>query len=92
MLSLHARLIELRRRESALEIGPFEFVEASAPGVLAYRRGAFLVALNLGPAPRQMPLVRGGTVALSTHLDRAGERLHATLELRPDEGVIVRLA
>jgi alpha-glucosidase len=93
MLSLHARLIELRRREAALEVGRFEFVEASAPGVLAYvRGGTFLVALNMGAEPRRAPLGRGGTVALSTHLDRAGERLHATLELRPDEGVIVRLA
>jgi hypothetical protein len=34
---------------------------------------------------------RSGQVVLSTHLDRAGEPVHATLALRGDEGVIVML-
>jgi alpha-glucosidase len=63
--------------------------------VLAYLRGdAFLVALNLGGEPRRLPLSPGkggGTIALSTRLDRERERVAGTLELRPDEGVVVRL-
>ena len=66
--------------------------------VLAYLRAArqneprFLVALNLGSRHQRLALPRGGSVALSTHLDRAGERTGGALELRPDEGLIVRLA
>ena len=96
MLALYARLIALRRGEPALGLGRFR-PQQSDRGVLAYlrtaRRGesAFLVALNLGAQPQS---VRGfdGTVALSTHLDREGERVAGTLALRPDEGVIVRLS
>jgi alpha-glucosidase len=100
MLALYGRLIALRRGESALEVGRLEPVEAEGD-VLAYiRRGrkgesGFLIALNLGDRPhvlkRRGPL-EPGTLALSTHLDRAGEHVADELGLRPDEGVIVRLA
>jgi alpha-glucosidase len=96
MLTLYRRLLALRRGEPALEVGRFEPVECEAD-VLAYvRRGregesTFLVALNLGAAPQAMKIAHEGRVALSTHLDRAGERASRTLELRPDEGVIIRL-
>ena len=92
MLALHTRLIALRRAEPALEVGRFDLLE-TASGVLAYvRGGSFLVALNLAGHPQRVALGRGGAVALSTHLDRANERVGRTLELRADEGVIVRLA
>jgi alpha-glucosidase len=97
MLSLYHRLIALRRGEPALEVGRFEPVEGDGD-VLAYIRTAregesvFLVALNLGPQPQSLRLgQRAGRVALSTHLDRIGERAAKSLELRPDEGVILRL-
>jgi alpha-glucosidase len=100
MLALYTRLIALRRGASALEIGRFEAV-ASEGDVLAYVRrarlgeGDFLVVLNLGGTPQSLGEGSGrwdGTIAVSTHLDRAGERVAGRLELRPDEGVIVRLA
>jgi alpha-glucosidase len=99
MLTLYTRLIALRRGEPALEIGRFEALHCDAE-VLAYVRAArqgerrFLVALNLGAQPQRLRLpeaARGGTLALSTHLDRSGERIAGTLELRPDEGLILRL-
>jgi alpha-glucosidase len=97
ILSLYHRLIALRRGEPALEVGRFEPFEAEGD-VLAYARGgregegAFLVALNLGPQPQSLRLDgKSGRIALSTHLDRAGERADKTLELRADEGVLVRL-
>ncbi|HUQ27673.1 MAG TPA: alpha-amylase family glycosyl hydrolase [Usitatibacter sp.] len=97
MLALYRRLIALRRGEAALEVGRYHPVE-SGGDVLAYARGGregesnFLVALNLGPQPQSLGLgERSGRIALSTHLDRAGERATKTLELRADEGVIVRL-
>lgn len=99
MLALCSRLIALRRGEPALEVGRFEPMKTDSD-VLAYIRRSrkdesdFLVALNLGPRRHVVPLpasARGGTVSLSTHLDRLDEPVADTLELRPDEGVIVRL-
>jgi alpha-glucosidase len=99
MLTLYRNLIAVRRGEPALEVGRFEPVEAEGD-VLAYiRRGrgsesGFLIALNLGPDPQVLHRptdAADGTIALSTHLDRAGERVEAALQLRADEGVLVRL-
>jgi alpha-glucosidase len=91
MLALYARLIALRRAEPVLRAGRFDLVETGSD-VLAYLRdGTFLVALNLGGEPQRVALVRGGSVVVSTRLDRAEERVAGTLELRPNEGLIVRL-
>jgi alpha-glucosidase len=91
MLSLHRRLIALRSAEPALQLGNFQLVETSGD-VLAYlREDRFLVALNLGGKPQRAPLAHAGAIVLSTHLDRAEERVGGTLELRPNEGLIVRL-
>jgi len=96
MLTLYARLIALRRGEPALEVGRFEALPAT-DSVLVYRRSAraqessFLVALNLGHHPRTVQLPEAATLVLSTYLDRAEERPGRALELRADEGVILRL-
>jgi alpha-glucosidase len=99
MLALYSHLIGLRRGELALEVGRFEPVEAEGD-VLAYirrsRKGEsdFLIALNLGHKPhvlRRPADAPQGTIALSTHLDRTGQPIEGDLELRADEGVIVRL-
>jgi alpha-glucosidase len=91
MLALYQRLIALRRAEPALQRGSFKLLESSGD-VLAYERGkTFRVALNLGGAPQRLALPPNGTVVLSTSLDRAGERPAKILELRPHEGLIVRL-
>jgi alpha-glucosidase len=98
-LSLYRRLIDLRRGEPALEVGGFEPVSAEGD-VLAYVRRAdqggsdFLVVLNLGPEPhvlRAPEWFRGGTVAVSTHREREGAWIPGDVELRGDEGVVVRL-
>jgi alpha-glucosidase len=97
MLALYQSIIALRRREPALEVGRYQPLPAEGD-VLAYIRVArrnepsFLVALNLGSRPQRLAAARDGTVVLSTHLDRANERAARVLELRPDEGLIVRLA
>jgi alpha-glucosidase len=97
MLTLYNRLINVRRGESALEVGQFEPMEADGD-LLTYvrrdRESAFLIALNLGPQPQVVNFsnkVFEGRIALSTHLDRAGERVRGDLHLRPQEGLLVHL-
>jgi alpha-glucosidase len=92
MLALHKALIALRRAEPALQLGKLELVETSG-NVLAYmREDRLLVALNIGSRDERMALPRAGAIVLSSHLDRSGERVAAALHLRPDEGVVLRLA
>jgi alpha-glucosidase len=92
MLALYRRLIALRQAEPSLQTGNFQILETKGD-VLGYvRNNAFLVALNLRSRPQRLSLPRDGAVVLSTHLDRAQERIGTIVELRPDEGLIVRLA
>ncbi len=96
LLSLHRRLIALRRREPALQLGGYEPVDADG-SVLAYIRGLggdrFLVALNLGAGPRVLEIGHEGRVVLSTRpaREREGQVVRGTLDLGADEGVILRL-
>ena len=97
MLTLYQRLIALRRGEPALEVGRFEARDCEGDVLAYYRRGregesSFLVALNLGPRPQRLRGVPDGTIALATGLDREGERVRDALDLRSDEGVVIRLA
>jgi alpha-glucosidase len=79
LLSLHRRLIELRRHLR----GPFELLPAAAD-VLAFRRGEHVVALNLSASPRPLPLA--GDPVLST----AGGRGGPGRELAPRECTVLR--
>lgn len=97
MLTLYQRLIALRRGEPALEVGRFEARDCEGDVLAYYRRGrqgesSFLVALNLGPRPQRLRGVPDGTIALATGLDRDGERVRDALDLRSDEGVVIRLS
>jgi alpha-glucosidase len=97
ILTLYRRLIAQRRATPALSVGAYVGLEAQGD-VLAYMRTHMgqrcLVVLNLDTQPqvfesRQVEIE--GPVVLSTHLDRAAETMHGTIELRGDEGVIVML-
>lgn len=97
MLTLHRRLLELRRRAPAFVSDCYEPVLADGD-VLAYVRSdgqqRWLLALNLGAEPgRLAPLgVRpAGRVELSTHPDRDGDEVDGELILRGDEGLVVKL-
>jgi alpha-glucosidase len=97
MLSLYQKLIRLRREYPALAIGDYVAVPASND-LLSYRRHfdnspRVLIILNFGTEAAHFsnPAVQPGMIALSTHLDRAGERVEGTVALRPDEGVIIEL-
>jgi alpha-glucosidase len=93
MLALHRRLLALRRNEPVLAVGSYKPLEATGD-LLAYAREkdgrCFLVVLNLGHGSQTFAPIHG-QLALSTHLDRDGEKVDGALELRGDEGVIVEL-
>ena len=93
MLSLYRRLIELRQSSAALRDGSYETHPASDARCLVFVRAEGgerkLVALNLTDAPCRIRLGGNGEIALSTHLDRGGERLAGELALRQDEGVVI---
>src|SRR3954447_22721145 len=77
MLTLHRRLIALRRANPALEIGSYARVPADGD-LLAYIRAAgnqrLLIALNLGSQEQTLDLgALRGQVVLSTHLDRESD-------------------
>jgi alpha-glucosidase len=99
ILTLHRRLLTLRRSHLALAVGKYEPVVTTGH-LLAYVREApdqrLLVALNFGEDPYELSLdslSSTGRVLLSTHLDReAGTPLVEGLGLRGNEGVIVELS
>jgi alpha-glucosidase len=94
ILSLYKALIALRKRLPELVYG--NYVPIAAQGdLLLYRRqgeeGAVTIALNLGADPVSLAsdVLGGGEILLSTQLDRAGEKVGDTLDLRGNEGVII---
>ena len=92
-LTLHKRLLELRRAEPALHAGTWSAVDAP-PGVVAFERATdvarFLVLLNLASTAVTAPAAGAWTIALSTELERDGERVSGTVDLRADEGLVLR--
>jgi alpha-glucosidase len=96
MLALYRALLALRRAEPALSIGVH--VKAEAIGaVLTYRRfhaGRWItVALNFSDQPQT--LTNGADahdVLISTHLDRVERESGATVQLRPNEGIVMAAA
>lgn len=95
ILTLYRRLIALRRESATLTSGRYARVAAGTQ-IMAYTRERaderMLVVLNLGHAPDALALPGlQGEVMLSTRLDREGEKVSDRVELRGDEGVIVRM-
>jgi alpha-glucosidase len=95
ILNLYKALIALRKRLPPLALG--DYVQIAAQGdLLLYRRqsegNAVVIALNLGAEPVSIAsdaIGLDGKILLSTLLDRQGEKIHGTLDLRGNEGVIV---
>jgi alpha-glucosidase len=95
ILHLYKALIDLRKKVPQLQSG--DYVPIAADGnLLLYRRQgegkSIAVALNLGSEPisiasRSVDLI--GEILLSTSLDRRGETIDGTLDLRSNEGVII---
>ena len=98
MLTLTRRLLALRRSSRALMLGDYRQVDGVPDDCLVYERIAgadrYLIALNFTGEPRSIALPNHptGSVVLSTHLDRDGEELLTTFELRDHEGCVVHIA
>jgi alpha-glucosidase len=97
MLTLTRRLLELRRREPALNVGSYVAVPTQG-SLLAYRRregdSRFLVVLNFAGEPATFDgrhCTPAGSVAVSTHLDRRDETCDDRIELRANEGLVILL-
>jgi alpha-glucosidase len=96
MLSLTARLLSLRRSSPALQSGRY-CPRESPEGTFVYEREGngerWLVALNLTADTHAVSLsdVTPESI-ISTHLDRDTVESLDPLNLRPNEGVLVRLA
>jgi alpha-glucosidase len=95
ILSLYKALIGLRKRLPQLVTGAYVPIAAEGDLLLYRRQGdgaAVVIALNLGDQPVSMVSEAAGLrgeILLSTVLDRAGEKLEGTLDLRGNEGVII---
>ena len=95
ILNLYRALIDLRKRTPALVSGAYLPIAAQGE-LLLYRRQddeqSILIALNLGSEPVSVlsdSIGLGGEILLSTQMDRAGEAVGETLDLRANEGVIL---
>jgi alpha-glucosidase len=98
ILNLYRALIHVRKTTRPLAAGGYAPV-VTAGDILAYRREyegeALLVILNLGADPISIAsdaVAYAGEILLSTHLDRTGETVAESLDLRGDEGLIIRLS
>jgi hypothetical protein len=83
-----------RKQSQPLQTGAYKSLDAPQ-GCYLYDRSTdsdrVIVALNFLGAALDVPLPAGGTIALSTHGDRAGNTVSSSVALRPEEGVIVEL-
>lgn len=96
LLWLYKRLLALRRQEPALMTGAYIPLR-SQNDILSFKRtdgdAAFLIALNLKHEPRRLAWEDQGTPMLSTYLDHHHPTaLRGPVLLRPDEGLIIKLA
>jgi alpha-glucosidase len=93
ILQLYRKLIGLRRGRPTLVNGKLQSV-AAENGVLRFVRigtnDRILVLLNMGMDVAQITL-DGGTVLASTGLDREGETVSGTLDLKSGDGLAIDL-
>jgi alpha-glucosidase len=97
ILTLYRALINLRKTTPQLVTGGYVPVVTTGD-LLAYRREyggeALLVILNLAADPISIAsgaVAYAGEILLSTNLDRTGETISDGLDLRGDQGLIIRL-
>ena len=93
ILSLHRRLLAVRRASPALHAGSLELVDAPA-GVVAFDRRhggeAVRVVLNLTGDPVAVPIDGAWTCLAGTRPGREGTRVEGGVPLAADEGLVLR--
>lgn len=98
MLAFHRKLLDLRRKEPALQIG--SYVPAGQKGNLfAFLREledkCFLIVANLGPSRGRLAIPRHldvtGEVVLGTDPKRIGGQVSQYVNLGPHEGLIAQV-
>ena len=94
---LYRRLIDLRRKHIALTEGSYKPLKASGDLLLfcrELRQERVLVALNMGPDPIAVSFPDeglSGRLLLSSFLDREGEKVATIIDLRGNEGLLVKV-
>lgn len=96
MLSLHRRLIWLRKRSAALRMGSYRALDGTPPTVYAYLRehgtDRLLIALNFAATPCDLAVPPGGMLMMSTCAAASHpEAERGTHALAAHEGVLLRL-
>jgi alpha-glucosidase len=97
VLNLYRRLLWIRRRDPALQWGRYEPLDMNGGDVYAYLRAEGgqrrLIVLNFGEKELRVrvPGFDSATVLLSTYLDREETVQLADLQLRPSEGLLIKL-
>jgi alpha-glucosidase len=94
---LYRRLINFRRKHVGLAEGSYKPVMASGDVLLfcrELREERVLIVLNMGPEPTAVsfPDERlSGRVLLSSFLDREGEEVMTSIDIRGNEGLLVKM-
>ena len=95
MLTLHRRLLALRRATPALHSGAMRGLGVQGD-VFAYVREAdgrrLVVAVNFAAEPQRFHVAEaeGGTIVISTASGREGQPVSALIDLGPDEAVVIQ--
>jgi alpha-glucosidase len=94
---LYRRLIDSRRKHVPLTEGSYKPLAATGDLLLFCRevgRERVVVALNLGPQPMTVSLpteIASGQILLSSFLDREGHEVINSIDLRGNEGLLVKM-
>ena len=95
ILTLYRRLIWHRKRHLALSVGDYTPLTSPDNTYVYIRQHAderYCVLLNFNATPVTIDLPTAtGTLILSTGLDRAETTITSPIELRADEGLLIRL-
>lgn len=94
-LALYRQLIWYRKSHESLAIGDYQTYADAPDGVYAYYRTQdderHLIVLNFTEDAQNITLPSAGKIVVSTFLDRTDD-VRGTLNLRPNEGLLIHLA
>jgi alpha-glucosidase len=92
--NFYRKLLWMRNGSQALTLGSYRALQ-SPEGTFVYLREyageTKLIALNFSDAPQTIDISRAGQVIMSTQMDRDDALNGSTLDLRPNEGVLIEL-